>query len=98
VHLSVLLPYITAVMASFSVHLLSLAAVISICTTVVLLEMIQSIKNEESLKIHFIYGFETKNIWRLQRNPSNDIFVAYCHNQNTSKAHSTVRKAVPSYE
>ena len=92
-HLSVLLPCLTAVMASFSVHLLSLAAVISICKTVVLLEMIQTIKNEEPLKIHFIYGFEMKNIWRLQRNTSNDNLVAYCHNQNTTKAHSTVRKA-----
>jgi len=93
VHFLVLLPYLTAVMASFAVHLLSLAAVISICTKVVLLEMIQKIKNEEPLKIHFIYGFETKNMWLLQRNTSNDILVAYCHNQNTSKAHSTVRKA-----
>jgi hypothetical protein len=59
----------------------------------VLLEMIQRIKNEEPLKIRCIYGFETKKIWRLQRNTSNDILVAYCHNQNTSKAHSTVRKA-----
>jgi len=94
VHLLVLLPYLTAVMASFSVHFLFLAAVISICTTVMLLEMVQRIKDEEPLKIHFIYGFETKNMWLLQRNTSNDILVAYCHNQNTSKAHSTVRKAV----
>lgn len=74
-------------MVSFSVHL-SLAVLISICMTVVLLEII-----EEFLKIHFIYGFETKNMWLLQRNTSNDILVAYCRNQNTSKAHSTVRKA-----
>jgi hypothetical protein len=93
VHSSVLLPYLTAVMASFPVHLLALAAVLSICTTVVLLEMIQRIKNEEPLKIHFIYGFETKNIWLLQRNTSNDILVVHCYNKNTSKAHSTVRKA-----
>jgi hypothetical protein len=92
VRLLVLLPYLTAVMASFSVHFLSLAAVISICTTVFLLEKIQGVKNEEPLKIHFICGFETKNIWLLQRNTSNDILVAYCHNQNTSKAHNTVGK------
>jgi hypothetical protein len=55
--------------------------------------MIQRIKNEKTLKMHFIYGFETKDIWLLQRNTSNDTLVAYCHNQNTSKAHSTVRKA-----
>jgi hypothetical protein len=49
VHLLVLLPYLIAVMASFSIHLLDLAAVISFCTTVELLEMIQRIKNEEPL-------------------------------------------------
>ena len=68
VHLLVLLPYLTTVMTSFSVHLLSSAAVISICTTLFLLEMVQRIKSEEPLKIHFMYGFETKNIWLLQRN------------------------------
>ena len=93
VQLSVLLPYIPAVMYSVSVHLLSLSNVISICTTVVLLEMMQRIKNEKPPKIHFIYGFETKNICLLQRNTSNDTLDSYCHNQNKSKAHSTVRKA-----
>lgn len=93
VHFSVLLPYLTAVMASFSVHLLTMAAVISFFTSVVLLALIQRIKNEELLKIHFIYSFEMKNIWLLQRNTSNDILVAYCQAQHTSKAHSTVRKA-----
>jgi hypothetical protein len=58
VHLLVSLPHLTTVMASFSVHLLDLAAVISFCTTVELLEMIQRIKNEEPLKIHFIYGLK----------------------------------------
>ena len=56
-------------------------------------DIVQMIKNEEPLKMHFIYGFETKNIRLLLRNTSNDILGAYCHNQNTSKAHSTVRKA-----
>lgn len=93
VQLSVLLPYIPAVMYSVSVHLLSLSNVISICTTVVLLEMMQRIKNEKPPKIHFIYGFETKNICLPQRNTRNDTLDSYCHNQNKSKAHSTVRKA-----
>ena len=52
-----------------------------VCTTVMLLEMLQRIKNYTSLHTHFIYGFETNKIWLLQWNISNDIWFAYFHTQ-----------------